>query len=147
MGAEVNGFVHSWADLRMKVRGVEMVGFKAVKYGDKVTREKVYGARRHMIGFTRGKVEVDDATITMYEHEVRALLATLGQGWADVVIPEIIVQYGALGSAIHTDVLENCYLGGLEGGGEEGNTPFERELPFVVQRIKRNGLYIVAPDQ
>lgn len=145
MAATINDVEYSWADLRVKVGGRELVGFKGIKYGDKVTREKVYGARRHAIARTRGKVEVDDCSVTMYETEVRALLAELGPGWADVPV-EFVVQYGNAGQATHTDVLESCLFEGLDGGGEEGSSAFEREVPFSCMRIKRDGVYIVDPN-
>lgn len=146
MAATINDVEYSWADLRLKVNGKEIIAFKGIKYGDKVTREKVYGARRNAIARTRGKVEVDDCSVTMYESAVRALLAELGDGWADIPV-EIVVQYGNPGVATHTDVLESCLFEGLDGGGEEGNSAFEREVPFSCMRIKRDGIYIVAANK
>ena len=144
MAAIINGIEFSWADIRVKVKGKELVAFKGIRYGDKVTREKVYGARRHAIARTRGKVEVDDGSITMFESEARELINILGDGWADVLVDEIVVQYGEGGQETHTDVLEQVYFEGLEGGGEEGNSAFEREVPFSCMKIKRDGKYIVA---
>ena len=144
MGANINEVEYSWADMRVKIRGREIVGFKGIKYDDKITREKVYGARRWAIARTRGKVEIDDCSITMFESEFRALIAELGQGWGDVPF-EIIVQYGNAGMPTHTDVLESCLLGGGGGGGEEGTSAFEREVPFSCMRIRRDGLYIASP--
>jgi hypothetical protein len=77
MAAVINDIEYSWADIRVKARGKELIAFKGIKYGDKVTREKVYGARRHAIARTRGKVETDDCSITMYESAVRELLDIL----------------------------------------------------------------------
>lgn len=147
MAATVNDIEYSWADIRVKVRGKELIAFKSIKYGDKVTREKVYGARRHAIARTRGKVEVDDCSITMYESAVRELLAELGDGWADTIVDEIVCQYGNEGQATHTDVLESVLFEGLDGGGEEGSSAIEREVPFSCMKIKRDGKYIVARDR
>lgn len=144
MATIINGIEYSWADVRMKVRGREITGFKAVKYGDKVTREKVYGASRHALARTRGKVEVDDCSMTLYESALRDLIAELGDGWSDVRIGDIVVQYGKEGQTIQTDVLEDVLLEGFSGGADEGTTALERELAFSCMRIKRNGSYIVA---
>jgi hypothetical protein len=143
----INDIEYSWADIRVKVRGKELISFKGIKYGDKVTREKVFGARRHAIKRTRGKVEVDDCSITMHESAVRELLDILGDGWADALVDEIVVQYGGDGLPTHTDVLESVYFEGLDGGGEEGSSAFEREVPFSCMKIKRDGKYIVARDR
>ncbi len=147
MGALINDIEYSWADIRVKVKGKELVAFKGIKYGDKVTRERVYGARRHAIKRTRGKVEVDDCSITMFESEARELLDILGDGWVDVPVDEIVVQYGGEGQTTHTDVLEQVLFEGLEGGGEEGTSAFEREVPFSCMKIKRDGKYIVARNR
>ena len=147
MAASINDIEYSWADIRVKIRGREIIGYKAIKYGDKVAREKVFGARRHAISRTRGKVEVDDCTMTMYESEVRELLDELGDGWADVSVDSIVVQYGNEGQTTHTDVLEDVLFEGLDGGGEEGSSAFEREVPFSCMRIKRDGKYIVAVNK
>jgi hypothetical protein len=147
MAIVVNDIEYSWADIRAKIRGRELVGYKAIKYGDKVTREKVYGARRHAIARTRGKVEVDPGSLTLYESEVRELLAELGDGWADVPVDELIVQYGGDGLPTHTDVLENVLFEGLDGGGEEGSSALEREVPFSCMKIKRDGMYIVSRNK
>mgnify|MGYP001163266774 CR=1 FL=1 len=144
MAAVINDIEYSWADIRVKAKGKELIAFKGIKYGDKVTREKVYGARRHAIARTRGKVETDDCSITMYESAVRELLDILGDGWADALVDEIVVQYGGDGLPTHTDVLESVYFEGLDGGGEEGSSAFEREVPFSCMKIKRDGKYIVA---
>ena len=147
MAASVNNIEYSWADIRVKAKGKELIAFKGIKYGDKVSREKVFGARRHAIARTRGKVEVDDCSITMYESAVRELLGILGPNWADVLVDEIVVQYGGDGQTTHTDVLEDVLFEGLDGGAEEGTSAIEREVPFSCMKIKRDGVYIVARDR
>ncbi len=144
MAATINDSPFSWADIRTKVGSRELIGYKSIKYGDKCSTEAVYGARRHMLGRTRGKVEVDDGTITMFEHEARDLLEALGDGWADKVVDSITVQYGNEGTSTHTDVLEKVRFVGLDGGGDEGTSALEREVSFTCMRIKRDGRYIVA---
>jgi hypothetical protein len=147
MGLTVNEVPYSWADIRVKILSEEVIGFEAIKYSDKVSPEAVYGARRHLIGYTRGKVEVEPGSITMLESEVRDLLDKLGDGWADVVVPAITVQYGNAGQRTHTDVIENVRFVGLDGGGEDGSSGLKREIPIVYTRIKRDGKYIVARNK
>ena len=150
MGATINGIEKSWASITVKVRGVEIIGFKAISYSDSVSREKVYGAGRMPIAMTRGKYETEQGSITCYERQFREILALFAPnsqtGWADVVF-DIECRYSDPGEATHVDVLEACRWAGAPGGGEEGSSPLEREMQFDCMRICRDGKYLVAPSQ
>lgn len=146
MGATINGIEKSWASITTKVRGAEIVGYKAISYSDSISREKVYGAGRMPLGMTRGKYETEQGSMTVYERQFRELLAAFGDGWGDVVF-DIEVRYSDPGEDTHVDVLESCRWAGAPGGGEEGSSPLERELKFDCIRIKRDGVYLVSPQQ
>lgn len=143
MSASEEGFELSWQSFSLLYNGQEFTGITGCKYGQKVTREMVYGAGAYPLGRTEGKVENDEASITFLELELRAFLAALGNGYGRKAF-QLVAQYGAPGTPTFTDVLERCMLSGDgEGGGEEGTDAFKREVPFTFLRVKRNGLYIV----
>jgi len=146
MGATINGLEKSWASITTKVKGEEIVGYKAISYSDSISREKVYGAGRMPLGMTRGKYEAEQGSLTCFEREFRQLLTAFGNGWGDVVF-DIEVRYADPGEDTHVDVIESCRWAGAPGGGEEGSAPLERELKFDYVRIKRDGKYLVAPEQ
>lgn len=150
MGATINGIERSWASITLKVRGVEIIGFKAISYADSISREKVYGAGRMPIAMTQGKYETEQGSITVYERQFREIIdlfaADESAGWGDEPF-DIECRYADPGEDTHVDVVETCRWAGAPGGGEEGSSPLERELKFDFMRIKRNGKYLVAPAQ
>jgi len=143
MGATIDGIARSFNSITVRARGKEYTGITGIKYGQKISREKVYGTKRYPLGRTKGKVEIDDATITFLELEYRALIEDLGDGYADVPF-EVVCQYDDDNGTTHTDVLENCLLGGDDGGGEEGPSGLTREVMIDVLKLKRDGYYIVT---
>ena len=65
MAITVNDIEYSWGSITLKIRGVEITGFKAVSYSDEVEREAVYGAGRHKLGMTRGKYTTEQGSLTV----------------------------------------------------------------------------------
>lgn len=146
MGATINGLEKSWASITLKVKGEEIVGFKGISYSDSISREKVYGAGQMALAMTQGKYETEQGSITVYERQLRQIItAAGGNGWGSVVF-DVEVRYADPGEETSTDIIESCRWAGVNGGGEEGSAPLERELKFDCMRIKRNGVYLVAPE-
>lgn len=143
MSAELNDIVASWVDLRIKLDGVELVGFTGVSFGDKIEDEMVYGAGRHPIGRTRGRYVTEDGSLTVYEDTFVELVKRLGDGWGDKRF-EIVEQITLPDGSISTTVVESCRFKGGPGGAESGTSAITRELPFSFMRIKRNGRYLIA---
>lgn len=145
MAITVNNIEKSWGSITLKIRGVEITGFKAISYSDAVEREQVYGAGRHKLGMTRGKYTTEQGSITVYQNQEREIIAASGgNGWADGDPFEAEVRYADPGSETHVDIVEGCRWAGTGGGGEEGAAPLEREMKFDFMRIKRDGVYLVA---
>ena len=144
MAITVNDIEYSWGAITLKIRGVEITGFKAVSYSDAVERESVYGAGRHKLGMTRGKYTTEQGSLTAYLKQERAIIEEFGDGWADAGPFELEVRYAEPGEDTHIDIVEGCRWAGTGGGGEEGSAPLEREMKFDYMRVKRGGNYLVA---
>lgn len=144
MAITVNDIEYSWGSITLKIRGVEITGFKAVSYSDAVEREPVYGAGRHKLGMTRGKYTTEQGSLTAYMKQERAIIGEFGDGWADAGPFEVEVRYAEPGEDTHIDIVEGCRWAGTGGGGEEGSAPLEREMKFDYMRVKRDGNYLVA---
>lgn len=144
MAITVNDIEYSWGSITLKIRGVEITGFKAVSYSDAVEREAVYGAGRHKLGMTRGKYTTEQGSLTAFLKQERAIIEEFGDGWADGDPFEVEVRYAEPGEDTHIDIVEGCRWAGTGGGGEEGSAPLEREMKFDYMRVKRDGKYLVA---
>lgn len=146
MAITVNEVEFSWGSITLKINGVEIVGYKGVSYSDGIEREAVYGARRHKIGMTRGKVTTEQGTITMYLRQLRELMDSLGDGWGDSIF-DLEVRYAEPGRTTRVDIVEGCKFAGNPENAEEGASALEREVKFDFMRISRDGRYIVKRDQ
>jgi len=139
----INGNEYSWASLVARFSGVEITDIKSVKYADEVEGgEVVYGTGRHPRGRTSGRYKPGDASITFFKSGWKRLLAGLPSGYADVR-GTITVQYRE-GSDIHTDVLEDVRIMGVDESAEDGTDALEVEVKLSILRIRRNGKYLVA---
>lgn len=146
MAITVNDVEYSWGSITLKINGVELIGYKAISYADGIEREAVYGARRHKIGMTKGKVTTEQGSVTMYLKQHRALLDTLGDGWGDVRF-DAEVRYAEPGMPTRVDIVEGCKFAGNPEGGEEGASALEREVKFDFMRISRDGKYLAPANQ
>lgn len=144
MAINVNDIQHDWGTITVKVNGVEIVGIKSISYSDAIEREKVYGAGRLPLGMTPGKYTTEQGSMTVFERQFREILLAFGNDWGNTTF-ETEVRYAATGLPTQVDIVEGCLWAGAPGGGEEGAAPLERELKFDYLRVKRNGLYLVAP--
>lgn len=146
MAITVNDVEYSWGSITLKINGVELIGYKAISYADGIEREAVYGARRHKIGMTRGKITTEQGSVTMYLKQHRELLDTLGDGWGDVRF-DAEVRYAEPGMPTRVDIVEGCKFAGNPEGGEEGASALEREVKFDFMRISRDGKYLAPANQ
>lgn len=65
----INGVAHSWGDITATVGGVPVVGITAIEYGDDQVVENHYGAGRHPVSYSKGRV-TPSAKITVAMGEV-----------------------------------------------------------------------------
>jgi hypothetical protein len=143
----VNGVIHDWGSLVIRIRGKEYEGVLGIKYAQKRNRTKVrgQGRRRLPIGVTPGDYNAEDGSLTMTRQHAQMLRNDLaaasadGASYGDVLFP-ITVQSLEEGTSGIKDELIGCAIIGDDGGGEESSTdPLKEEIPFLIQEIRRNG--------
>ena len=68
----INGVEYAWGDIVAAANGVPFVGITAIKYGDSQDVQNNYGAGRHPVSRSKGRI-TPSASITLYKSEVVAL--------------------------------------------------------------------------
>lgn len=139
-GTLVHGRHFSFSSIGLQLdTEAPILGFKAIKYPFKVEEAIVYGAGSQIIGRTRGKVTMDDGSLTVTEKQYRQITQT--PGWLFKTYT-LVVQYADFGQAIQTDTLVGLRFKGADPGGEEGTDALMRELPFSLLDLLLNGVSI-----
>lgn len=135
------------------VMGVPYVGITAVKYGDSLEREHVWGMNKDgtPLGMTPGKYTPDDLSITMLKDvfqskfltQMAALSAAFGAPGSFGAAPFVFVaQYseGALPPSV--DTISGCQIVKTEDDIAEGTGALVTVITCKVISLMRNGLTI-----
>lgn len=142
----VNGNIHSWGSIVVKLDGEKFYGFTAIKYGDSRERAKAYGMGKHHAprARTRGKYSTEPVGLTGPKSTVQALrdaLAAKSQGgtsYGDVEF-DVVVQFIETDDTPLTVEIEQCVWTKNTEGHEEGTDPLSDEIELDCMRIRRNG--------
>jgi len=144
----VNGNLHSWGSITVKIAEEAYYGFTAIKYGDSRERVKAYGMGRHHAprGRSRGKYTVEPVTLTGPKGSVQQLrkaLADQGDGvsYGDVEF-QIVVQYIEPDDTPITVDIEDCVWIKNTSSEEEGADPLSEDIELDCMKIRRNGLVL-----
>lgn len=145
----VNGNVHSFNSIVLKIGEDRFTGFTSISYGDARERTKVYGMARHGAprGRTRGKYTVEPVTLRGPKGSVQAARAMLAQQASDGVSYgdvefQIVAQYLESDDTPITDVLERCVWTKNSASHEEGPDALMDEVEIDCMLIRRNGLVL-----
>lgn len=136
MGALINGKFYSYASMEIRQNGGAVIEAKGIQYGYKVEEGKVMG-RRGPRGRTRGRLNLEDGTLTVYEAEYRELATA---GWLDATHTITVTYSEGDDQPVHTDTLQGVrFLGDGNSGAEEGVDAIEHAIPFSLLGILING--------
>lgn len=154
----INGNVHSWGSIVVKIDGDRYSGFTSVSYGDKRERVKAYGMGRHHAprARSRGKYSTDPVKLGGPKSSIQALRAALaaqasdGVSYGDVEF-QLSVQYVEAGvdggdEPMQVDI-ENCVITANSSSDEEGTDPLKDEVECDCMLIRRNGLTLFDSSQ
>lgn len=137
MGALINGKFKSYASMEVRVDGGPPIQAKGIKYGYKVSETIVKG-RRGPRGRTRGQLEFEEGTLTLYEADYRDLATA---GWLDRIHTITVTYAEGDDQPVDTDTLEGVrFLGDGNSGAEEGTDAIEHAIPFSMLNVKTNGV-------
>ena len=145
----INGNIHSWGSLILKVDGEPFTGFTSVGFGEKVTVVLAYGMGKHQAprARTRGKYEPEPVKIGgppgsfQILREALAQLSPTGTSYGNVVFQGVL-QY------VETDETPiTIEMGGLRWTAnthshEESPDPLKEENEFSCVGYRRNGLVL-----
>ena len=137
MGALINGKFKSYASMEIRRNGGPPIQVKSAKYSYKISETIVKG-RRGPRGRTRGQLELEEGTLTLYEADYRELATA---GWLDAIHTLTVTYAEGDDQPVDTDTLEGVrFLGDGGSGAEEGTDAIEHAIPFSFLGIKINGV-------
>lgn len=132
----VNGMLCAWADVVVLIGGVPVTGITGVEYDDQQEIVNKYGAGRHPVGRSKGRI-TPSGKLILYQEEVQALSAQSTTGRLQDLPPfDVIVQYLPDSGLLVTDKIRNCHISGNARKWKEGDTGQEVELPLVPSHIE-----------
>lgn len=138
---KINGREYEWADISMVVGGVEVVGFREIKYKREIEKEALYAKGRKAISIQAGNEKVS-GSVKFTQSQLEALELAAGGNILTAKV-DIIVSYGAELSAMGivsaittTDVIIGAEFTEYEKGMAQGDKFMEISLPFIALDIK-----------
>lgn len=133
----INGTMHEWSSVTLKVKGKIYTRVKSINYSEKLTPTKVYGTSADVIGRTRGMREVD-ADLELYLDEWRLLQADLGAGFYETPI-EATVAYSEDNVSTVVDTLVGCRVQEVGASQSQGADALTRKVGLSVMKILWDG--------
>ncbi len=132
----INGVEYSWGDIVALVGGAPLIGITAIDYADDQVVENHYGAGRHPVSRSKGRV-TPTAKITLLQSEVIGLQAKSPTGRLQDIAPfPIIVSYLPEDGQVVIDKIMNCQFKNNARVWKEGDTKQEIPLELVPSHIQ-----------
>lgn len=132
----INGQEYAWGDIATCINGVVVTGITAVSYGDKQDVQNNYGAGRHPISRSKGRI-TPSAKITLYQSEVVSLQRQAPGGRLQDIAPfDIEVAYLPDNGAVVVDKIKNCHFTENKRDWKEGDMNQQVELELVPSHIE-----------
>lgn len=131
----INGVEYSWGDIVTAINGVPTVGITAVSYGDSQDVKNNYGAGRHPVSRSKGRI-TPSAKIKLYQSEVIALQSQSLTGRLQDIPPfDITVSYLPDSGIVVTDIIRNCQFKENKRDWNEGDMDQLVELELLPSHI------------
>lgn len=132
----INGEEYAWGDIKVCINGVPVTGITAISYGDKQDKQNNYGAGRHPVSRSRGRI-TPEAKITLYMSEVVAICRNSPTGRLQDIAPfDIEVAYMPPNGVIVVDRICDCEFTENVRDWKEGDMNQQVELPLLTSQIK-----------
>jgi len=145
----INGNIHSWGSIKVKVAGEQYTGFTKVGFGDKLTRVLAYGMGQHQAprARSRGKYEPEPVKLGGPPGSLQILRAALashstsGTSYGTVEC-EIVIQFFESGDTPITVECGGCTWASNSSSHEDGADPLSEDVEFTCMVVRRNGLVL-----
>lgn len=149
----VNGILHSWGSITVKINDERYTGFTSISYGDSIERSKAYGMGRSHAprGRSRGKYIVEPVTLTGYKQTIQTLREALadaagGDSYGHVQF-QVVVEYTEPDESPITVELEDCVWAKNTSSEEESPDPLMEDIELDCMLIRRNGKVLFEPTE
>lgn len=129
----INGVAYSWADIKVVINGIQIMGITAIEYSDKQEIANHYGAGRYPVSRGKGRITCE-AKISI---EMKEVLAAQGSNsrLQDIAPFDVQVSYLPEGGKVVHDVIRNCQFTENSRKWKEGDTNQVVELPLMPSHI------------
>lgn len=132
----INGVEYDWGDINVGINGIKVTGITGINYGDKQDKQNNYGAGRHPVSRSHGRI-TPSAKITLYMSEVVAISRTSPTGRLQDIPPfDITVAYLPPNGVIVVDKIRNCEFTENTRDWKEGDMNQEVELELLPSNIE-----------
>jgi hypothetical protein len=139
-GVLVNGTNYSWANVKMILFGIPVIGITKINYGKKQVKDNNYGFGSEPVSRGYGRIEYE-ASIEIYKDEWQRIIAAAPNNDPLNIAPfSIQVLYGNIpgqGGVVlpHQDTLYNCEFLEDPMSTSEGDTKILLTIPMVIAGI------------
>lgn len=131
----INGVEWGWGDIRVCINGVQVTGIVAISYGDKQDVQNNYGAGRHPVSRSKGRI-TPSAKITLYQSEVVAIVnQSPNRRLQDIAPFDIEVLYVNEAGLLVCDKIRNCQFTENKRDWKEGDLNQQVELELLPSHI------------
>ena len=132
----INGIEPDWGSIVLTIGGVPITGIVAISYGDEQEVKNNYGAGRHPVSRSRGRI-TPHAKITLYVSEITGIQAQSPNGRLQDLAPfDVVVSQLPEDGQITQDTIKNCSFKKNERQWKEGDTSSTVELELVPSHIQ-----------
>ena len=134
----INGKQHAWASIRANILGRVPTGITAISYGNKRTKENLYGAGSEPIARGEGNNEYDPPKLEMMSFEVEGIQNVAPLRDITSIPPfDIIIEFKeTLGSPKVTHIIQNCEFTNNVRDMKQGDTKVSVALDLICAGIK-----------
>ena len=133
----INGINYSWANIKVIIFGVPVVGITKIDYKIKQKKENNYGAGYEPVSRGYGNKEYE-GSIEIYQDELKRIIASAPNRDALAIPPfDIQVLFETGGAQVTIDTLKMCEFTEEGLSASQGDTKLLVSLPLVIGQITR----------
>lgn len=140
----INGHDYSFSDIEFRWGANRYSGFKAINYRHSRETNQSEGSRPEGYGYPRGSYNGCEGDITFLRETFNQLIADMGDGYMEEVIPLVLVMYAPKGKPIVTDELKGITISEEDFSNERGGDSSYVQVSFKGLLLKPNGVSPIA---
>lgn len=134
----INGKRHSFASIKVRIRGRERKLIKEINYSDNLDHGEMRGTGPELLGITRGEYKAE-GDVVMFKKQHAALVAEFGDGFMEEPFDVVCTYETNPGDGITTDVVRGCTISSNEAKNAQGTDATTVSCKLSVNHILWNG--------